>query len=93
MTSPRVKDDVLRAQSLVGARRGVVGGRAQRLRNVAVGLGLAAQELTASLPEQPGELVFGRRFKRAQEEKEAAVEERRQLQKDESFQEKKTKQN
>lgn len=80
-----VKDDVLCAQSLVGARWCVVGGRAHGLRNIAVGLGLSAQELTSSLPEQPGELVFGRRLKRAKEEKEAAVEEWRQLQKDESF--------
>lgn len=63
----------------------MVGGRAHSLRNVAVGLGLTSQELTSSLPEQPGELVFGRRLKRAEQEKEAAVEEWRQLQKDESF--------
>lgn len=85
VTSLRVKDDVLCAQSLVRARWRVVGGRAHGLRNVAVGLGLSAQELTSSLPEQPGELIFGRRLKRAEEEKEAAVEEWRQLRKDESF--------
>lgn len=85
VTSLQVKDDVLCAQSLVGARWRVVGGRAHGLRNVAVGLGLSAQELTSSLPEEPGELVFGRQLKRAEEEKKAAVEEWRQLQKDESF--------
>lgn len=85
VTSLRVKDDVLCAQSLVGAWWRVVGSRAHGLRNVAVGLGLSAQELTSSLPEQPGQLVFGRRLKRAEEKKEAAVEEWRQLQKDESF--------
>lgn len=82
---PRIKEDVLCAQGLVGARRRVVGGRAQCLRHVAVGLGLSDQELTSSLPEQPGELVFGWRLKRAEEEEEAAVKERRQLQKDKSL--------
>lgn len=91
VTSLRVKDDVLCAQSLVRARWRVVGGRAHGLRNVAVRLGLSAQELTSSLPEQPGEFIFGRRLKRAKEEKEAAVEEWRQLRKDESFGRKKKK--
>lgn len=91
MTSLRVKDDVLRAQRLVGAQRRVVGGRAQGLRHVAVGFGLSAQELTSPRPEQPAELVFGRRLKRAEEEEEAAIEERRQLQKDESVLKKKKK--
>lgn len=88
MTPPWIKDDVLCAQGLVGARRRVVGGRAQCLRHVAVGLGLSDQELTSSLPEQPGELVFGWRLKRAEEEEEAAVKERRQLQKDKSLKKK-----
>lgn len=80
VTSPRVEDDVLCAQGLVGARRRVVGGRAHGLCHVAVRLGPSAQELTSPLPEEPGELVFGRRLKRPEEEEEAAVEERRQLQ-------------
>ena len=75
----RLKDNVLGAEGLVGARRRVVGGRAQGLCHVAVGLGLPAQELTSSLPEQPGELVLGGRLKGAEEEEEAAVEERREL--------------
>lgn len=91
VTSPRVEDDVLRAQGLVGARRRVVGGRAHGLCHVTVGLGLSAQELTSSLPEEPGELVFGWRLKRPEEEEEAAVEERRQLQKDESLKKNKKK--
>lgn len=89
MTSPRVEDHVLCAQGLVGARRRVVGRRAHGLRHVAVGLGLSAQELTSSLPQEPGQLVFGWRLKRPEEEEEAAVEERRQLQKDQSLKKKK----
>lgn len=76
-----VKDDVLGAESLVGAWQGVVGGSTQGLSHIAVRLGLPAQELTSSLPEQLGELVFGRHLKGAQEEEETAVEERWELQK------------
>lgn len=78
----RVKDDVLGAEGLVGARLCVVGGCTQGLGHIAVGLGLSAQELTSSISEQLGELVFGRCFKGAEEEEETAVEERWELQKD-----------
>lgn len=53
-----VKDDVLGAKRLVGAWQRVVGGRTEGLCHIAVGLGLPAQELTSSLPEQLGELIF-----------------------------------
>lgn len=76
-----VKDDVLGAEGLVGARQRVVGCGTQGLCHVAVGLGLPAQELTSSLPEQLGELVFGRRLKGAKEEEETAIEEWWELQK------------
>lgn len=74
-----VIDDVLGAEGLVGARQCMVGSRTQGLCHVAVGLGLPAQELTSSFPEQLGELVFGGRLKGAEEEEETAVEERWEL--------------
>lgn len=81
MWAPGVKDDVLGAEGLVGAWQRVVGSSTQGLCHVAVGLGLPAQELTTSLPEQLGELVFGGRLKGAKEEEETAIEEGRELQK------------
>lgn len=74
-------DDVLGAEGLVGARQGVVGGRTQSLCHVAVRLGLPAQELTPSFPQQFGELIFGWCIKGAEEEEETAVEERWELHK------------
>lgn len=81
MGALRVKDDVLGAEGLVGARQRVVGGGAQGLRHIAVGLGLPAQELSPSFPQQLGELVFGNRLEAAEQEEETAVEERRELRK------------
>lgn len=75
MRAVGVKDDVLGAKGLVGAWQGVVGSSAQCLCHIAIRLGLPAQELTSSLPEQLGELVFVRRLKRAQQEEETAVKE------------------
>ena len=75
----RVVQDVLGAQRLVRARCGVVGRRAHRLRDVAVRLGLAAQQLAPGVPEQPQQLLLGRGAEGAQQEEEAAVEERREL--------------
>lgn len=76
-----IKDDVLCAEGLVGAWQRVVGGCTQGLCHIAIRLGLPAQELTSSLPEQLGELIFGWRLKGAEEEEETAIEERRELQK------------
>lgn len=81
MRALRVKDDVLGAQGLVGAWQSMVGSSAERLCHITVGFGLPAQELTSSLPEQLGELVFGRCIKGAQEEEETSVEEWWELQK------------
>lgn len=75
-----VEDDVLRAERLVRARLGVVGGGVQRLGHVAVGFGLAAQQPAAAGPQQPGQLGPGRLLEGAVQEEEAAVEERRELQ-------------
>lgn len=80
-----VKDDVLGAEGLVGAWQCMVGGGIQGLCHVAVGLGLPAQELTSSLPEQPDELVFGGPLEGAKEEEETAIEERWELWKDEEI--------
>lgn len=81
MSSLGVKDDVLRAEGLVGAWQRMVGGGTQGLRHIAVGLGLPGQELTSSFPEQLGELVSGRRLKGAEQEEETAIEERWELRK------------
>ena len=76
-----VKDDVLGAEGLVRAWNGVVGSSAQSLCHITVGLGLPAKELTTSLPDQLGELVFIRHLKWAQQEEETAVKEWWELQK------------
>jgi len=73
------KDDVLGAEGLVRAGQCMVGSGTQGLCYIAVGLGLPAQELTSSFPEQLGELVFGRHLEGAEEEEETAIEERWEL--------------
>lgn len=74
-----VKDDVLGAEGLVGSRQSVVGGSTEGLSDITVGFGSPTQQLTSSVAEQLGQLLFSVRLKRAQEEEEAAVEQRRQL--------------
>lgn len=57
----------------------MVGGGVQGLGHVAVGFGLPAQQLTATVPQQPGQLGPGRLLEGAVQEEETAVEERREL--------------
>lgn len=77
-----VKDNVLCAEGLIRAWQRMVGSSTQGLCHIAVGLRLPAQELTSSLPDQLGDLVFRRRLKGAEEEEETAIEEWRELWKD-----------
>lgn len=57
----------------------MVGGGVQGLCHVAVRFGLAAQQLAAAVPQQPGQLSPGRLLEGAVQEEEASVEERREL--------------